>query len=234
VSVVDGGASVEIESRLMHTSGQWLASTLTMPVSQRTPQGIGSAITYGRRYGLAALLGVAAETDDDGNEGSAREGSGAREAPTRRPPAERKSKADPKSEAKCTGPASPIAQACRDRVRELAALEDAQPGKVWAWWCNKLEIPAAPDGNPPTSDQLTVSEGTRMKDALAEELDAVKRRKGEGQGEEADGLDDDLATLNRATKGLESSFPGTTKVGSGKDSRASDSSLDRWSPEAPA
>jgi hypothetical protein len=139
-----------------------------------------------------------------------------------------------KPKAKCTGPAAPIAQACRDRVRELATLEGALPGKVWAWWCNKLEIPAAPDGNPPTADQLTVSEGTRMKDALAEELDAVRRRKGEGDEPEADGLDDDLATLNRATKGLESSFPGTSKVNSGKDSRAPDSSLDRWSPEAPA
>jgi hypothetical protein len=129
----------------------------------------------------------------------------------------------PKSEAKCTGPAAPIAQACRDRVRALGALVDAKPGEVWAWWCNQLEIPPGPDGNPPTADQLTVSEGTRMKDALAEEIDAVKRRNGDGEepseNAEADGLDDDLAELNRATGNLESTFPGT-KTSPAKRSRA--------------
>jgi hypothetical protein len=125
----------------------------------------------------------------------------------------------PKSEAKCTGPAAPIAKANRDRVRELAALVDSKPGEVWAWWCNQLEIPAGPDGNPPTADQLTVSEGTRMKDALAEEIDAVKRRKS-SEDAEPDGLDDDLAELNRATGGLESAFPGTIKASPTKRSRA--------------
>jgi hypothetical protein len=56
-----------IETMLLHTSGQWLASRVRMPMDKPTAQGAGSAITYGRRYGLAAALGVVADEDDDGN-----------------------------------------------------------------------------------------------------------------------------------------------------------------------
>ena len=51
---------------LIHASGQWLSNTFTMPVSKADAQGVGSAITYARRYALAAMVGVAPE-DDDGN-----------------------------------------------------------------------------------------------------------------------------------------------------------------------
>lgn len=58
--------SVEISTRLIHTSGQWLGDTLTLRPQKTDPQGIGSAISYGRRYGLAALLGIVADEDLDG------------------------------------------------------------------------------------------------------------------------------------------------------------------------
>lgn len=56
-----------VETMLLHTSGQWIASRVRMPIDKPTAQGAGSAITYGRRYGLAAALGVVADEDDDGN-----------------------------------------------------------------------------------------------------------------------------------------------------------------------
>lgn len=50
---------------LAHSSGQWFRSTsLICPISH-DPQGIGSAITYMRRYSLCAILGVI-QDDDDG------------------------------------------------------------------------------------------------------------------------------------------------------------------------
>lgn len=59
------GTWAEVVSRLAHgMSGQWIQSALRLPVGQHTPQGIGSAITYARRYALAALVGVAPEDDD--------------------------------------------------------------------------------------------------------------------------------------------------------------------------
>lgn len=56
-----------IITTLVHESGEWLAGELILPVDKSTSQAVGSAITYGRRYGLAALLGVVSDEDDDGN-----------------------------------------------------------------------------------------------------------------------------------------------------------------------
>jgi hypothetical protein len=62
----EGG--VRITTTLLHASGQWISDDLIMPAGA-TPQTAGSAITYGRRYGLAAMVGVAPE-DDDANAAS--------------------------------------------------------------------------------------------------------------------------------------------------------------------
>lgn len=45
-------------------TGQWLRATVAMPVQQNTPQAAASAVTYARRYGLMAILNLAAEDDD--------------------------------------------------------------------------------------------------------------------------------------------------------------------------
>jgi hypothetical protein len=67
-TTVRDGAAV-VTTLLVHESGEWISEDLPMPVGQQTAQAVGSAITYGRRYGLAAMVGVAPK-DDDGNEAS--------------------------------------------------------------------------------------------------------------------------------------------------------------------
>jgi hypothetical protein len=62
-----------LHTRLLHTSGQWIASEHPLPMSGR-PQEIGSALTYARRYSLSALIGIAADEDDDAN--AAQKGNG--------------------------------------------------------------------------------------------------------------------------------------------------------------
>jgi hypothetical protein len=62
--------TVIVETILTHTSGQWIQSELALPLLKADPQGVGSAITYGRRYGLAAIIGIVADVDDDGNAAS--------------------------------------------------------------------------------------------------------------------------------------------------------------------
>ena len=59
-----------IVTTLMHKSGQWVSSELFLKPAKSDPQGVGSAITYGRRYALAAMVGVVADEDDDGNAAS--------------------------------------------------------------------------------------------------------------------------------------------------------------------
>ncbi|SER37495.1 MULTISPECIES: ERF family protein [Pseudomonas] len=60
---------VGVTTLLMHASGQFISSELVGPCMKVDPQGIGSAITYYRRYSLAAFAGIAQE-DDDGNDAS--------------------------------------------------------------------------------------------------------------------------------------------------------------------
>lgn len=61
-----------VTTMLAHKSGQWIRGKLRMMPKDATPQGIGSCITYARRYALAAIAGVA-QIDDDGNAASGRE-----------------------------------------------------------------------------------------------------------------------------------------------------------------
>jgi len=60
---------VVIISTLVHSSGQWIRGKLRMTPTKPDPQGVGSALTYARRYAYAALIGVA-QVDDDGNQAS--------------------------------------------------------------------------------------------------------------------------------------------------------------------
>lgn len=54
---------------LVHSSGQWIAGKMVLLNNKGDMQGLGSAVTYARRYSLAAMVGVAQE-DDDANEAS--------------------------------------------------------------------------------------------------------------------------------------------------------------------
>jgi len=72
------GNTVSLITLLTHSSGEWIKSALTMIVQPKKtkegfahgdPQAIGSCISYARRYGLMAILGVC-PTDDDGNSAS--------------------------------------------------------------------------------------------------------------------------------------------------------------------
>ena len=66
----DTAGRVGVTTKVMHTSGQWQASTLfadILPTNKGTNalQALGGAITYLRKYTLAAILGIA-QVDDDG------------------------------------------------------------------------------------------------------------------------------------------------------------------------
>jgi hypothetical protein len=56
-----------VETTIIHKSGHSTTTTLLLPIKDQSPQGVGGAITYARRYALAAVLGIASEDDDDGN-----------------------------------------------------------------------------------------------------------------------------------------------------------------------
>ena len=65
-SVQAEGSKITVTTRLLHASGEWIESDpLALTADSGKPQQAGSATTYARRYGLAAMLGVAPEADDD-------------------------------------------------------------------------------------------------------------------------------------------------------------------------
>ena len=65
------GENIQISTLLMHESGEWLESeSLIMKPVKNDPQGLGSAITYARRYALQSFLSLNTGEDDDGNNAS--------------------------------------------------------------------------------------------------------------------------------------------------------------------
>jgi hypothetical protein len=67
------GDRIKIVSTLAHESGEWIRGELTIPANGNKgvnpAQAMGSAISYGRRYGLSAIVGICS-ADDDGNASS--------------------------------------------------------------------------------------------------------------------------------------------------------------------
>jgi hypothetical protein len=54
-----------IQTMILHESGEWISDGgLHLPLQKIDPQGAGSSITYARRYGLAAMLGIVQDDDD--------------------------------------------------------------------------------------------------------------------------------------------------------------------------
>lgn len=66
IATKNGG--IVVTTKILHSSGQSIEEELWMPVGDDRPQTLGSIITYGRRYSLAAMVGVAPDDDDDGQQ----------------------------------------------------------------------------------------------------------------------------------------------------------------------
>ena len=69
--IVSYDNQVGIETILMHSSGEWISNVATLPIVEEkgksSAQVAGSIVTYLRRYSYAAILGMYAEEDTDGN-----------------------------------------------------------------------------------------------------------------------------------------------------------------------
>jgi hypothetical protein len=154
-ALVDG--ALEITTMLMHSSGQWLRSTLHVPLQKRDPQGVGSAITYGSRYALMAALGMP-PVDDDA------EGAVDRSPPRTVAPAE----------PRANEPASPVQRdeqaartyllQARQRIEAMAQTE----AELRNWWTSQ--------GEARRFAGLTQTEVDDLRDLLSDRLEALKRR----------------------------------------------------------
>lgn len=153
------GDAVSVTSILAHESGQWMSGTLTLKATKADPQGVGSAITYARRYSLSALVGVA-QDDDDGHAASQGNGNGKGRAEKREngesalPPA----KAEPSEHLAAFWEKGKAAFAGREEFSAwlnankltLAILQQMNPAQLDAW---VAQMPRA-ESAPPAADGL--------------------------------------------------------------------------------
>lgn len=144
------GEFVSVTTTLLHESGSSVTATLALRPSKTDPQGVGSAITYGRRYSLLAMTGAAPE-DDDGNAASGPR----QEAP----------------EAKRVEPKPPTLAERADALaaRLNAAKTDAERQKVWdlgAKLCGEL------DAKDPERLAELVALNERLSETLTEKVAA--------------------------------------------------------------
>ena len=68
IAVVQGTSFEEgrvVVSTMLLNSGEWIRDSLSLKMTRDDPQGVGSAITYARRYALASMVGVVSDEDDD-------------------------------------------------------------------------------------------------------------------------------------------------------------------------
>lgn len=120
-TVDEGGKPmVVVQSMLIHESGQYIESELPMPIAQNTPQGIGSAITYGRRYAAMAICGIAPDDDDDGAGAS-----GTTETPRKAPQAQRNGAPTQHRNGATNGKPTPQPQAPTDPVDDTERARKA-------------------------------------------------------------------------------------------------------------
>jgi hypothetical protein len=95
-----------ITTLLTHSSGEWIEDSLSMKVGKDTPQGVGSTLTYARRYSLSSMVGIVSDEDDDGES------------------------AQPDRSSKKTKPALKTVQAKIEKPKKLTKAQQAQTDRV--------------------------------------------------------------------------------------------------------
>ena len=151
------GAKVTITTLLAHKSGQWIQSALTMTAKEDTPQAVGSAITYARRYALQSIAGVAPE-DDDGEGAQGRRPDNGRWAQ------------DPTAKAN----AANVTQQAKAHAAEVAQqkLDQMKQGIPYSQAKIDVEVPMIPDPAPvesPTSIKSVLAQFSKIKEHLGKD-----------------------------------------------------------------
>lgn len=129
------GKSVIVVTIVGHSSGQYIRAELTLLAKADDAQSIGSAISYGRRYSLMAVAGVAAsEDDDDGNAAARGNGAQRQQAkPQPKPAPIRSSDPPPAQPAECPEYTNDLSGTlhdigCRNSKEAQAVISFVRPG----------------------------------------------------------------------------------------------------------
>jgi len=126
---IDG--KLNLVTMLAHTSGQWMKSEFPLIPSKMDSQGIGSAMTYAKRYSLCGMVGIVADEEGD-DDGEAAVGRGRQEEPVRQPPR--------------PAPTPQPAQAVKINPQQVNAIKSLESkldkdskGKLYSWMSSNLK-----------------------------------------------------------------------------------------------
>jgi len=123
---------VNMETVIIHESGEFISGTFSVPYGQLDPQKAGSAITYARRYSAGSMLGMVSEKDDDG----------ASSVPKKKdPPKEPPKSAPPKS----APPKSKPAEKPKEKPRESRSSLELREAAVAKILAHKKRIKESPN-----------------------------------------------------------------------------------------
>lgn len=111
---------------LAHVSGQWMKSYFPLNPVKMDSQSIGSAMTYGKRYSLSAMLGIVSDDEDD--DGEASNGRSAQQS-------------NIQSQKAAKAPAPKISGLQLETVKRLhEKLDDECKNKIYTWLANQYKI----------------------------------------------------------------------------------------------
>ena len=177
---------VILHTWLLHASGEWTRSIYPVIPVKNDPQGMGSALTYARRYNFAAIVGIASEDDDDGNEASgkgashgAANGNGVTNGKVQEKPQHRQTPPPAKeSSANKNAPAAAKSDELPDMVSADTLAEIEQSGSAHygpLWEAKRVEIVDAITEGAAKGQlgRMTVQEGAKMLKGIKNKIEAA-------------------------------------------------------------
>lgn len=123
-----GDGKLGLETILLHSSGEWISGTGEVALGRGDgPQAYGSAITYARRYFLAAMVGVCPDDDD----GEAAEGRGGQRQ-SAQPPRQSKPAPSPTTDPEAAEREAALAEAWAGEIVDALKARDGFDDKAVA------------------------------------------------------------------------------------------------------
>lgn len=125
---------LNLVTMLAHVSGQWMKSEFPLVSLKMDSQGIGSAMTYAKRYSLCGMIGIVADEEGD-DDGEAAQGRGKQiEAP-------KTQAAQPQTPPVQAAPKPKIGPGQLAKIKELDAMLDKESrDKMYSWTYSAYKI----------------------------------------------------------------------------------------------
>jgi hypothetical protein len=161
---------VTVETTLLHESGATMQfAPLTMPLTNRTPQAVGSCITYGRRYALAAICGLAPDDDDGQAAQDAQPAPQRAQAAQASKPTRAAAATSQRAPVQATGKPAPVTD---EQLEELNALGEVFYGDKWEAQQTKL-VEAVTKGAVSEVEKLLAQDAQKLIEGIQKKMAPV-------------------------------------------------------------